>query len=415
MWFQASDSVAVSGQPQFDVVFNSTTAPVASSTQQQIATLGTVIPGWGPNQFLYSTAGQTVTSPQIPFSAICGAVTTAGTGGQITTIDANCNQPAGGYAAVTIPLYIIADANGNGMLDSGEDVLGFSLVIQSFIPAASCITATATCPGNFGFYGFETFPGDGEVHLREPLSDGNGSATTTGNTTTEIGSQSVVFFYVTGPDPDTSFAASTFTNVGPVTPSATQAVQGIPVNSAGQLNTYDITGLTDGTGYYFRAAIQDNAGNYGYITCGGGAQCADDVPAADDGFPAAHAAKPDQIVGLLSKNGNCFVATVAYGSPMAGQVQILRRFRDQILMKTEFGKRFVHWYYHNGPTWSERIRHHDTIRAVVRQGLYPFIGFSWLALKIGAFNACLLVTTLLLFPLLILRWKKHQTLLEETR
>ena len=41
----------------------------------------------------------------------------------------------------------------------------------------------------------------------------------------------------------------------------------------------------------------------------------------------------------------CFVATAVYGNPEALQVQILREFRDEVLMQHQFGRRFVDFYY----------------------------------------------------------------------
>lgn len=41
----------------------------------------------------------------------------------------------------------------------------------------------------------------------------------------------------------------------------------------------------------------------------------------------------------------CFVATAVYGSKNAPQVQTLRDFRDNVLMKNTLGKAFVNFYY----------------------------------------------------------------------
>jgi hypothetical protein len=81
--------------------------------------------------------------------------------------------------------------------------------------------------------------------------------------------------------------------------------------------------------------------------------------------------------------GGCFIATAAYGSPMQPHVKILREFRDRFLLVNNAGKAFVHLYNIYSPPIAYFIANHDSLRVMVRLGLLPFIGVSWLALKIG--------------------------------
>jgi len=69
----------------------------------------------------------------------------------------------------------------------------------------------------------------------------------------------------------------------------------------------------------------------------------------------------------------CFIATAAYGSPLAPQVQHLRTFRDRFLMPYSLGQWFVDLYYRYSPPLAETLRQHDDLRAVVRTGLLPLI------------------------------------------
>jgi len=63
---------------------------------------------------------------------------------------------------------------------------------------------------------------------------------------------------------------------------------------------------------------------------------------------------------------------------MAGQVEILRQFRDRYLLTNNLGRKFVAWYYRNGPVAANRIEDKPLIKAAIRVAMYPLIGFSFL-------------------------------------
>jgi len=69
-------------------------------------------------------------------------------------------------------------------------------------------------------------------------------------------------------------------------------------------------------------------------------------------------------------NPNCFVATAAYGSPLADELHVLRHFRNGVLLKSAFGKQLVRWYYRYSPRLARIIARHDGLRMVVRGLLY---------------------------------------------
>jgi len=74
--------------------------------------------------------------------------------------------------------------------------------------------------------------------------------------------------------------------------------------------------------------------------------------------------------------GGCFIATAAYGTPMANDVRYLRAFRDEYLLTNETGRWFVSQYYKYSPPLADYLRQHETLRSVVRGGLSPLIGLS---------------------------------------
>jgi YVTN family beta-propeller protein len=69
----------------------------------------------------------------------------------------------------------------------------------------------------------------------------------------------------------------------------------------------------------------------------------------------------------------CFIATAAYGSSMAPEVQSLREFRDRHLMTNAPGRALVTFYYRHSPSIANAIRTNDIARAGVRTFLWPAV------------------------------------------
>lgn len=70
---------------------------------------------------------------------------------------------------------------------------------------------------------------------------------------------------------------------------------------------------------------------------------------------------------------DCFIATAAYGTSMAEEVQILRKFRNEYLLSNPLGRAFVQVYYKISPTVAEFIRENALLRTIVRKTLVPLI------------------------------------------
>jgi len=74
-------------------------------------------------------------------------------------------------------------------------------------------------------------------------------------------------------------------------------------------------------------------------------------------------------IGLFYVTGYCFIATAAYGTETASELDILRDFRDQLLLENALGSRFVEAYYELSPPVADFIARNDFLRAVVREVL----------------------------------------------
>ncbi len=80
----------------------------------------------------------------------------------------------------------------------------------------------------------------------------------------------------------------------------------------------------------------------------------------------------------LNDTGGCFIATAAYGSPLAPQVDVLRMFREHYLRPHVPGRILIRVYETVSPPVAEMIRSSDPLRLVVRVMLWPVVGLAWM-------------------------------------
>jgi peptide/nickel transport system substrate-binding protein len=85
--------------------------------------------------------------------------------------------------------------------------------------------------------------------------------------------------------------------------------------------------------------------------------------------------------GLSSGNrtqSRCLIATAAFGSELAPQVQQLRLFRDNIVLKTSAGSSFMDvfnaWYYSFSPSVASYESQAPWLQNTVRTLIYPLLG-----------------------------------------
>jgi hypothetical protein len=95
----------------------------------------------------------------------------------------------------------------------------------------------------------------------------------------------------------------------------------------------------------------------------------DRIKELQDMRKAAEEAEKEAKKGLNLGDDFCFIATAAYGTPTAKEIDELRRFRDEYLRKSYLGNEFIEFYYENSPPIAGFISDHEIVRVVVRDGL----------------------------------------------
>jgi hypothetical protein len=100
----------------------------------------------------------------------------------------------------------------------------------------------------------------------------------------------------------------------------------------------------------------------------------------------------------------CFIATAAYGTPMAGEIQILREFRDEYMLTNPVGSTLVDLYYTVSPPIAEFITGHPGLKPIVRAGLVPAVAMSTVAVNTTPAEKAAIAGLLVLFSVILAIW-----------
>lgn len=131
----------------------------------------------------------------------------------------------------------------------------------------------------------------------------------------------------------------------------------------GSATTCAISALQEGVTYYLAVTAYDGSGNQsGYSD-----EIVYTVPSGADPAPAPGSS------GASGGGGGCFIATAAFGSPMAPEVALLRAFRDSCLLTNSPGRLFVEFYYWISPPIADFISGDESLRQITRIILWPLV------------------------------------------
>ncbi len=199
-----------------------------------------------------------------------------------------------------------------------------------------------------------------------------------GVATSGIAWDGVAFFPISVPVDGTGDAAAYSTFV------TNRVAPTIKALSAGNLADSSITGLTNYEKFCLVYGTKNLAQNIYKIV--------NDPLAAATGCII-----PSEVVGILDDK-HCFISTAAFGSEMAPEVQSFRNFRDQFLIHNYFGRKFIKFYYQEGPAAADLISKSEFLKSATRTLLYPVLGFVQISLQFGILAALLtLIVLLILF------------------
>lgn len=332
-----------------------TTAPVLHITTSTGATIGTAT-NW--------TVGATTLTMTVLWSDLCGAAT--GT-------DATCKT------SITNDLYMTygSDTMTLKIVTRYQDATVASNYIDC--PDAGVDPNSGTANPNVGFCHFKRFPGDGKIYA----DDIAGSASFPSSPNTSSKYTNAVFFYEAQLPTD----ADDLATIARITNNSPSKL--LPLNTTtNDLSDTRVTGLSNGTRYCMVMASQDATGVIAFFSP------TPTLAGANDFYCTS----PEPVVGLLDDK-HCFIATAAFGSEMAPEVQSFRDFRNKYLLPFSWGQKFVKTYYKYSPQYAEMIASNETAKTIVRAALWPLLFFARMSVAFGFWTSLIMMAAAVLLAM----------------
>jgi len=112
--------------------------------------------------------------------------------------------------------------------------------------------------------------------------------------------------------------------------------------------------------------------------------------------------------GDNGKNGGCFIATAAYGSPLHPYVKTLRDFRDKYLMPNKLGRKFVDLYYRYSPYMVNIVAKQKILKIAARYYLHPVIAFSYSMVHLGPISTGSILLLVFVFPIFLVNFFRRK-------
>lgn len=250
-----------------------------------------------------------------------------------------------------------------------------------------------------GICNFEVFPGDKKITVVAaipPTSDFPNAAQ-------EAKFEKLRIYYAKGTAPSASdftapgFSPCTMTGTQFSSLSALSDHSDLPftttTNGTAVLSSPQVTGLENGSAYFFRAATIDEAGNISSFSPGAGGG---DCTCYESTSLTCHFAVPSKVLGLAADEFDCFIASAIYDSPLAPEVQTLRKFRNKILKSNMLGRFFIKQYYTFSPNIAHWLNGHKYIKQNFKYLFWPIVLWAKCCVKFGFLKTQLMLTLILL-------------------
>ncbi len=313
------------------------------------------------------TSANQVTAADARWSSICSALN--------PSLGADCIS---GATSTQANIRVGIDANQNNLLDSGEDFVDLTLHIHRATTDTinDCNTTSET-----GVCYFSAYPGDEKAYIEDVQGSGGYP-----NLGSSIRARALRVYIS-----DQGFSQTN--------PAEALMVHDVALSETDATEIVDkrVRDLENLTLYYLRLAVVDQANNVSAFisdtnisttcptACVPGQAC----------VSCPYTVFPDRVVGLLSEDFNCFIASAALDPENLSHhktwLMTFREFRNKRLLPHKWGQRLVHIYYTWGPYGARFLQDHSWLKPPVRALLWPIHHASQLVLRLGWLTSLILL------------------------